>query len=59
MMDLEKIARRIASLRRERGYTGEALAERLPPGRIQMGEREMPAGDGHPSGPGGGVGLQH
>ena len=29
MMDLEKIARRIASLRRERGYTGEALAERL------------------------------
>lgn len=29
MMELEKIARRIASLRRERGYTGEALAERL------------------------------
>ena len=60
MMDLEKIARRIASLRRERGYTGEALAERLQVSpRIQMGEREMPAGDGHPSGPGGGVGLQH
>lgn len=29
MMELEKVARRIASLRRERGYTGEALAERL------------------------------
>ncbi len=29
MMELEKIARRIASLRRERGYTGEALADRL------------------------------
>ena len=29
MMELEKIAKRIASLRRERGYTGEALAERL------------------------------
>ena len=29
MMELEKIAMRIASLRRERGYTGEALAERL------------------------------
>ena len=28
-MELEKIAMRIASLRRERGYTGEALAERL------------------------------
>ena len=29
MMELEKIAKRIASLRRERGYTGEALPERL------------------------------
>lgn len=29
MMDLEKIGKRIASLRREKGYTGEALAERL------------------------------
>lgn len=29
MNEPEKIARRIASLRRERGYTGEALAERL------------------------------
>lgn len=28
-MELEKIGKRIASLRRERGYTGEALAERL------------------------------
>lgn len=28
-MDLEKIGKRIASLRKERGYTGEALAERL------------------------------
>ncbi|MCI9220913.1 MAG: helix-turn-helix transcriptional regulator [Lachnospiraceae bacterium] len=28
-MELEKTAMRIASLRRERGYTGEALAERL------------------------------
>ena len=27
MMELEKIAKRIASLRRERGYTGEALPE--------------------------------
>lgn len=29
MLDLEKIGKRIASLRRERGYTGEELAERL------------------------------
>lgn len=29
MIDLEKIGKRIAALRRERGYTGEALAERL------------------------------
>lgn len=29
MMDLGKIGKRISSLRRERGYTGEALAERL------------------------------
>ena len=29
MMDLEKIGKQIAFLRRERGYTGEALAERL------------------------------
>lgn len=29
MIDLEKTGKRIASLRKERGYTGEALAERL------------------------------
>lgn len=29
MIDLEKVGKRIASLRRERGYTGEQLAERL------------------------------
>ncbi len=29
MMEMGKIAKRIASLRKERGYTGEALAERL------------------------------
>lgn len=29
MIDLEKIGKRIATLRREQGYTGEALAERL------------------------------
>ena len=29
MINLEKTGKRISSLRRERGYTGEALAERL------------------------------
>ena len=29
MVELQKIAGRIAFLRRERGYTGEALAARL------------------------------
>ncbi len=29
MIDLEKIGKKIASMRRERGYTGEELAERL------------------------------
>lgn len=29
MIDMEKVAKRISSLRKERGYTGEALAERL------------------------------
>lgn len=29
MIDLEKVGKRIALLRKERGYTGEALAERL------------------------------
>ena len=29
MIHLEKTGKRISSLRRERGYTGESLAERL------------------------------
>ena len=29
MIDMEKVGKKIASLRRERGYTGEQLAQRL------------------------------
>ena len=29
MIDMEKFAKRLAALRRERGYTGEGLAQRL------------------------------
>lgn len=29
MIDMEKFAKRLSALRRERGYTGEGLAQRL------------------------------
>lgn len=40
MIDLEKTGKRIALLRKERGYTGEALAEQLqvsPHGGVIIG----------------------
>lgn len=62
MIDTEKTGKKIALLRKEKRLTGEKLAALLdvsPPGHIQMGKREMPAGDFSFAGTGKYAGLQY
>ena len=61
MIDTVKTGKKIALLRKEKGLTGEKLAALLDvsPQAIQMGKREMPAGDFSFAGTGKYAGLQY
>ncbi len=66
MIDMEKFAKRLAALRRERGYTGEGLAQRLQvsPQAVSKWEngRSLPLPRPHrrgKNGAGKSPGLQH